>query len=299
MTAQQFIDQGFPVTRVISYTELPLSTFYYPANGRKKGKKASRYTYTLTGKRVYNDTVVNQIDKLLQLEFVDYGYIKVTYWLREKYNYRINFKKVYRLMKENKFLLPVVIQRDRTGKTWIKEMVPKPDAPFQYMEFDIKYIYVHGARRNALLLSVIDIKSRWLMGWLLKWSIKKEDVNGIFQTLLDDFPLPQVVTVRSDNGSQFESHLVRTFLAKNDIVQEFTRPATPQQNGHIESYHSILERVICKNYTFASLQEAQDVFLRFVYFYNFQRIHSGIDYKNPYNYLCGLGIEMKIGNGKP
>lgn len=294
MIAQQFIEQGFPVNLVLSVTKLPKSSFYYVPSGGKKGKTPSQLTYTTTGTCVSNSLLVKQMEDLIQEEeFVDYGYIKFTYWLRLEHQYIINFKKVYRLMKENRLLLPVIIKRNRSGKTWISDRVPHPKQPFEFLEFDIKYIYIHGARRNALLLSVIDVHSRWLLGWSLQWSIKKEEVKALFQVLLEEFPIPQKVTVRNDNGSQFESNLIRTFLAENNIIQEFTRPATPQQNGHIESYHSILERVICRKYEFESLVDAQHTFQRFEYFYNFKRIHSGVDYKSPYKFLLDFGIGMK------
>ncbi|NND05830.1 MAG: transposase [Saprospiraceae bacterium] len=35
---------------------------------------------------------------------MDYGYIKVTHWLRKRRGYLINKKKVYRLMKDHKLL---------------------------------------------------------------------------------------------------------------------------------------------------------------------------------------------------
>jgi transposase InsO family protein len=76
------------------------------------------------------------------------------------------------------------------------------------------------------------------------------------------------------------------------VIQEFTKPATPEQNAHIESYHSIAERVICQKYQFDDLKEFQKTMERFKYFYNFKRIHSGVGYKSPYKYLLEKGIDM-------
>ncbi len=123
-------------------------------------------------------------------------------------------------------------------------------------------------------------------------SIKKEDVVALFTYIRQNFILPQKVTVRSDNGSQFVAQLVRNQLIEMKINQEFTKPATPEQNAHIESYHSIVERTICQKYQFESLKEANDTFDRFQKFYNHERVHSGIGYTSPMKYLKEKGFTI-------
>ena len=289
MIAHQFIAQGYTASCVLKAVGLSASVFYYRPSEGEKGRKRSTYTLTAHGVKIDNKTVVEEISDLLRQEFVDYGYQKVTWWLRNEKMYIINFKKVYLLMKINKLLYRPKI-RNRSGKQWVKDLVPQPEIPFSHLEFDIKYIYIHGAKRNALLLTVIDVKSRLNMRQYLAWSITKSRVVEVFQYIVDHYRLPDKITVRNDNGSQFESQLVRDFLQEKHIVQEFTQPATPQQNGHIESYHSIVERTICRQYDFDDLPHAEEVFDRFHYFYNYKRIHSGIGYRSPVRYLQSIGI---------
>jgi hypothetical protein len=33
-----------------------------------------------------------------------------------------------------------------THRRWIKDLVSQPEQPFSYLEFDIKYIYIHAQR---------------------------------------------------------------------------------------------------------------------------------------------------------
>ena len=68
----------------------------------KKGRKPSSVT-AIAEETVDNKVVVEDITELLSKEFVDYGYIKVSKYLKQN-NYNINKKKVYRLMKENNLL---------------------------------------------------------------------------------------------------------------------------------------------------------------------------------------------------
>jgi len=223
---------------------------------------------------------------------VDYGYLKVTHWLRQQKGYRINPKKVYRLMRDANLLNKKVV-RSRSKRNWVTELLPPVKTEFEYLEFDIKYVYVGGKNRNALLLSVIDVKSRWVLGQYMSWQIKQDDVMGLFDQLFSIYPLPEHFYVRNDNGSQFEATMVQKYFEMRGITQEFCKPATPEQNAHIESYHSIIEKVVCQEYEFKDLDECRDTMNRFIRFYNFERIHSGVGYQSPCKYLQGQQRDMK------
>ncbi len=292
MIAEQFIDDGYPVSKVLKMLRLPRSSYYYhPCSNQGKGRACSTHTLTGDGSYVSNEVVIEHIREILSGEFVDYGYLKVTHALRQQYGYRINKKKVYRLMKQAG-LLYKRLSGPKTKRLWVSELVPQPQSYFSYLEFDIKYIWIAGQHRNALVLSVIDVFSRWVLGQLVSYSIRKEDVVRLFDQIFTIYPMPLRIYVRNDNGSQMESHVVQLYFADRQIIQEFTKPATPEQNAHIESYHSIIERVICTRYEFEDLPETIDTFERWLNFYNYERIHSGINYLSPYNYLLSMGIDV-------
>lgn len=288
MIAIQFINEGFCKSKVLRMCKVPKSSFYNKPNTtinlQKKGVPKSIITHKKDGSSVENSHVLEDIKDLLMGEFIDYGYLKVTYYLQDEKEYCINRKKVYRLMKEAK-LLNVPIPKQKNKKTWVTKLVPEPTEPFTYWEFDIKFIYIHHLGRYAPMLSVIDVYSRYLIGWTMQWSIKKEDVVGFFDAILKDHKLPKEIFVRCDNGSQFESNMLRDYLASKNIVQEFTKPATPEQNAHIESYHSIIANAVCRKFDFTSLEHSIEVFERWEQFYNEQRIHSGIGFTSPIKYL--------------
>ena len=92
-------------------------------------------------------------------------------------------------MKENR-LLYHQYKRDRRGKTFIEFRVPKPELPFEHMEIDIKFIWIHAAGRMAYLLSILDIKTRAILGWLLQYSIRKDDVITLIQAVASWYCLP-------------------------------------------------------------------------------------------------------------
>jgi transposase InsO family protein len=293
MIAEEFISQGYPVRKVLGTLGIAVSSYYYQSvEGRQaKGKRKSTHTRKQDGKYISNEVVVKEIEDLLSQEFVDYGYRKVTHWLRQQKGYLINEKKVYRLMSEHKLLKKRPKHR-RSNRRWVKQLVPQPSGVLEYLEFDIKYIYVGGKRTIALLLSTIDVSSRWVLGQYMGWRISKHEVIELFEKLFAYYPLPERIYVRNDNGSQFEAQLVQDYFKAKGVIQEFTLPATPEQNAHIESYHSIIESVICQRYDFEDLTEVQDTFNRWIKFYNMERIHSGIDYLSPRNFLATKGIAL-------
>lgn len=292
MIATQFIEQLYPVRKVLQYAGISPSSYYFKKNTgvpKKRGVRPSELTLNKDGFSVPNSKVVGEIEKLLAKEFVDYGYLKVTYYLQDELGYLINHKKVFRLMQINQLLYQ--IKRRKIGtKKWVENLVPETTTAFSYWEFDIKFMYIHGTGRMVPLLTVIDVYSRWVLGHLFQESIKKEDVKHFFKQITETYIRPEKVYVRCDNGSQFESALIREYFIDAGIEQEFTRPATPQQNAHIESYHSLLERVICKGYEFETTDDCYATLNRWQLFYNYERIHSGTGYKSPNKFLRNKGI---------
>jgi len=293
MIATDFIKEGYVIKTVLKVLDIPRSSYYYhPKEGSgRKGRPESQFTKCSDGSWVSNDQVVKDIEGILAEEFVDYGYLKVTHWLRQEKDYVINPKKVYRLMGQNG-LLNKFVPKNKGRRNWVKNLLPDAKQAFDYLEFDIKYFYVAGQNRNALLLSIIDVSTRWVMGHYLSWEVKHQDVIDLFDQLFEVYPLPKKFYVRNDNGSQFIANKVQQYFEQKEVHQEFCKPATPEQNAHIESYHSIQEKVICQRYEFDSIQELTDTLNRFVDFYNFRRIHSGTKYQAPAKFILQQGIDM-------
>ncbi len=276
-----YIDQGNKVDVCLKASNVCRSSYYYITRNGSRGKTASEFTSKTDGTVVSNEEVVRQIKRLLDHEFVDYGYIKVTHWLCKRGDYLINKKKVYRLMKENNLLnTKRVVQRQ--PRLWVKELVPQPDGIFEHIEIDIKYIYVHGTHRNMMQLTVLDVKSRYVLGYIQGKRLGHRDVIALFEKIFSIIKFPVSFYIRCDNGSQFVAHQVRSFFnERSGAKQEFTRPRTPEQNGHIEAFHSIIQRTICHRFEFEDEEDLKQTMVRFIKFYNTDRIHSGIDYECP------------------
>jgi putative transposase len=207
------------------------------------------------------------------------GYVKITRDL-QSYGFVINHKKVYRLMKEHHLLCGMVIRTRGEKRQFVRFRVQEPVRPMEQLCMDIKYVYIHGERRNALLLTVLDVYSRSILAQVLWWRIRKEQVLWLLHKMLQQHTT-KGITLRNDNGSQFIAHAVRNYLQERDVTQEFTHVATPEENCFIEAYHSILDKQLLQTTEFGDIEEAIAVFSRWRTFYNERRRHGSLGQITP------------------
>ena len=109
-------------------------------------------------------------------------------------------------------------------KNYVKFSQPYPSHPFESLEIDIKYIYIRGDRKNAYLITILDVLTRNALVWTLSYSMKSDQVTQLIDRLMLEHLQPAdmlnkaiQVTIRSDNGSQFVAKEVREHLMKNQI----------------------------------------------------------------------------------
>lgn len=264
---------------MITWSNLASSSYYYRSKVGKRGRKASTHTLLQDGSIISNNSVILAIRFILAEEFVCFGYDKVTADLRSN-GCIINAKKTYRLMKEQKLLCGTIIKTNMGKRQFVKWRVQQANQPMQQLCMDIKYIHIHGERKNALLLTVLDVYTRSIVGQVLWWRIRKENVIWLLHQILQEHPV-NGITLRNDNGSQFIAHALREFLQEKQITQEFIHVATPQENSFIEAYHSIVEREVLEPRQFEDIQTAIDTFNRWKIFYNNRRLHGKLGQITP------------------
>lgn len=265
--------------KLLRWAMVASSSYYYKPLSGKRGTKPSTHTKRQPGEFFENSIVVANIESILQQEFCCYGYHNMTAELKEE-GWRINHKKVYRLMKESRLLYGQKIKVAPEKRTFIHLRTLTPERPLQYLSMDIKFVYVHGTRRNALLLAVMDIYSRKVLIYMLRQSIKKGDVLVMLSLMLLEYQY-EGMTIRSDNGSQFIAGAVRQYLKEKGVYQEFSHVATPEDNAYIEALHSSLQREVIDRFEFDSIYHAQLVIERYYQWYNEKRRHGSLKRKTP------------------
>lgn len=267
-----FIAQGLKLKECLDLAELDKSTYYYRRNYKKGGRSPSVVTKQ-NGQAIDNLVVVDEIKSLLSEEFIDYGYRKVTTYLK-RLGYEINKKKVYRLMSENNLLRPAIEKKKVFDKEIVKSK-PKAYNPLEIIEIDIKYVYIDGLQRHAYLMTVFDIFHREAYIWSLTLNMRSRTLIDLILRFVEHQlvskpvdPSKLEISFRTDNGSQFVSKIYRDLMSRFNFKTVYIPPATPQLNGHIESFHSTVQELVCDQYELKDLDDAIGVFERFFYKYN-------------------------------
>jgi putative transposase len=270
----------------LAITGISKHQYYYKPKPGKRGRPPSQITLKIIREdveRVPNQVVVEQIKETKADPDTVYGYHKMTYALLIL-GFIINHKKVYRLMSENDLL------KDRTQKPprpFVKYRRVIPGSPLEVLEMDIKFVWVEEYRRHAYVLTVLDTFTRVALHRYVGYQIKQGHIRSIWEYIIENFLQPynclgkkMQIEIRNDNDSRFIAKTVQEFFKENRLNQVFTHPYTPQENGHIESFHAILSERLSRQ-IFWSLGELEQCLILFYEKYNNHRLHSSVCYLPP------------------
>ena len=287
-----FEERDLAVSTLCQWSCISRSNYYYTPGEKPVGRKPSTHTMRHDGMLVSNETVVAEIKQKLGVEFMDsYGYEYMCVELQKQFV--INHKKVYRLMNENNLLLSKAI-KCAGARQFARVRTIESTYAMEYLSMDIKYVWTEGEKRNHYLLTIIDVFSKRVVESVLKKSIRKHDVIQMLKRI-DLRNGIKGVTIRNDNGPQFIANLVKNFLRTAEVRQEFSHPATPEDNSYIEAFHSILQRMVIDKYEFESYYEASCTIERFIAFYNNDRPHRSIGYITPeQKWQQGLALRADV-----
>jgi transposase InsO family protein len=97
----------------------------------------------------------------------------------------------------------------------------------------------------------------------------------------------------SDNGAEFggknikhpEEHPFERLLIEMNIKHRYTRPYRPQTNGKVERFWKTIEADLLEDMVFDSIEHLQSELSQYLYYYNHQRPHQGINGDNPVSFL--------------
>ena len=94
------------------------------------------------------------------------------------------------------------------------------------------------------LLNGVDLFSRKLYSQAIK---NKEDTTVLNALKKIVKQIPNLQSVRSDNGSEFIATIFKNYLIKQNIKQILSSPYKPTSNGGIERFNQTLKRLLHKN----------------------------------------------------
>jgi putative transposase len=225
--------------------------------------------------------LVERIHQLIQ-RHPTYGYRRVWALLRYSEGQLVNRKRVYRLMKINRWMLH---QRQATPRPRVQRLRSRVEASNERWAMDLTQIYC-GVDGWGHLAAVIDCHDREIVGYEFALRARaKEAERALEAACLKRFgtlrPVEQTPVIRSDNGLVFQSRRFRDACRFYRLKQEYIMPYTPEQNGVIERFFRSLKEECVWQDNFESFSEASEKVTGWIRWYNQERSHQALGYKSP------------------
>lgn len=156
------------------------------------------------------------------------------------------------------------------------------ERPNQVWSWDITKL--HGPVKGTYyyLYTIIDIYSRYVVGWLIATCESKELAEDLLaDTIAKQNVTPGELTIHSDNGSSMASHSVAFLLADLGVTKTHSRPHTSNDNPYSESAFKTLKYRPDFPDRFGCLADAKAFCVAFYTWYNHAHRHSGIGMHTP------------------
>ena len=135
----------------------------------------------------------------------------------------------------------------------------------------------NGGKRR--ILSVLDEYSRECLALHVARQLTAADLIEVMEQLVAQRGAPS--HLRSDNGSEFVARTLQGWLAQRHIKTLYIEPASPWQNGHVESFHGWLRDECLGRELMLSVTEARVIIEDYRRHYNEERPHGGLGYRTP------------------
>ncbi len=261
------------VEQALEVVELPHSSYYY------QGRKAI-------------DRHLEADMQLVAGQFPTYGTRRMTHELRRPpYRYRINRKRVQRIMRERGWLRAVKRAKCRTTNSdhpyprypnRVEGLnVVRPD---QVWVCDITYIRLGAG--FVYLAVILDVFTRAIRGWNLSRNLDTSLTLGALNLALQGH-MPEIH--HSDQGVQYASSDYVQVLQQHHILISMAAVGKPEENGYAERLMRTIkeEEVDLSDYRdFADAERQIKRFLEDVYMT--KRIHSSLGYLTPAEFEAAL-----------
>lgn len=191
----------------------------------------------------------------------------------------VNRKQMQRIYRKTGYIEP---QKKKNDIIRTKRRLFKPKAPNELWELDITYIWC-GIDGWCYSFNVVDCFTRVWVSYVFDVGATRDvAISSIINAAAAEKPYCSKLRIRTDNGNQYTGHDFKSAVKALGIGKhEFIWKNTPEQNGHVESFHKTLKKEYIWPREFANYQEAKQALAEAFADYNNERIHSSIGYVTP------------------
>jgi len=210
-----------------------------------------------------------------------YGVLRLTEDLKKK-GYFVNKKRVKRLMRLINW--QTIYREPRTtvsNKSHYKYpyllKVLKIERSNQVWAMDITYIPMR--KGFMYLVAIIDLHSRYVVGWSLSNSMTAEWCAEVLEEATLKFGKPEIFN--TDQGSQFTSEVFINVLKSNEIQISMDGKGRALDNIFIERFWKSVKYEDIYLNVYETGIDLYKGLTRYFKFYNYERLHQSLDYEIP------------------
>ena len=157
---------------------------------------------------------------------------------------------------------------------------PKILNPGDLVEIDTIHLFNPISKQKRYIYTVIDLYTRMAYARVYEDLKPGHSIDAI--TEAEQYFGFKFKTVQSDNGLEFARYF-ETKLETKGIQIRHTRLGRPNDNAHIERFNRTIQEECTGNYYLESepLKKLDNKILNYIDFYNYKRIHLGLEYRTP------------------
>jgi transposase InsO family protein len=208
----------------------------------------------------------------------------------------VSFSSVYRIMRSEGLITMRGVNRHHNGRS-LPPVRKTLTGPNQRWCWDISYLPTMEKGVFLYLYLLLDEYSRKAVSWLISWNQTAKEAKelieeGLLNENILDLPEDQRPEVINDRGRQMKAKPIKVMFEDNHMPQMFARPRTPNDNPYIESMFGTIKGSSKYPGRFLDLDESVQYFKVYFNWYNYEHLHSGIDFITPDQ--CHSGLREKI-----
>lgn len=187
----------------------------------------------------------------------------------------VNRKRAQRVMRAHRLLQPTRPTGRRARPGYFR--VTRPDELW-HMDMTKVWTAQHGW---VFLHAIVDCCTRELVAWSLDLRGRTDEaVACVEQAVLEREVRPGVLTLGTDNGTQFTSRGFRKHLSARGITHRRGGYRDPESQAFIESWFGQFKKRVAWRAEWESLDQARKEITAYIDHYH-HRPHSGIGYRTP------------------
>ena len=199
----------------------------------------------------------------------------------------MNLKAVHRIWREEGLSIKSR-KRRRIQVERTHEEPPKTFGEVWAIDFASEWL---ENRRQARIVGIGGVATRENLRLKTKPSIRASHLVKELSWLFLVHGKPR--KIRFDNGPEFRSKKLLTFLEEQGVEAGFIEPGSPWQNGHIESFFGKLRDELLNMEIFPTGKDLQAHLADFSDFYNHSRSHSALGSFTPSAFRRTLQSKME------